>query len=478
MKVDNCLNFKFKLFSITKVSTVPVFSSTLSYVSTMSQVKENVEDGNKSLTIKTNKVTEKYLDELVKTNIDMIKLFESCQLENTNKDENRTKKNEDKETAKSIAIGQFHIDMAKHMNDLKTSIDLHKAAEADSKEHANYQSMWYKVPFANMFFDMFFDSVPTEGELTSLLEQIGVLSALLLTVAMAIPMSISFDELTDARERFSIAPYNASVSFERSYKELFQGTAIATYSFAIAVTLTVMIYASSASGLETNFGDPKDPENPTNVVSKKLRKLWWNKMRYVVLLCTLSSLAGCASLTIAYNRLCYFKFLDYFVEKEKKAFGIMTPNSTFSFFRTLGFGAMVMLAGSLALISYTKFEMSNWVQVEYEKLGKHSLRQYLNLYGELEVKYNRTLPNKTDPSKNKNGEPIEKSIEKSIETFCEKTNTLIEDEWKKQKFVENFTKRIRTRKASVVRAATRLRRLSTLKAKNTVSVGPNGGQKE
>ncbi len=464
MKVDNCLNFKFKLFSVTKVSTVPVFSSTLSYVSTMSKVKENVEDGNK--TIKTNKVTEKYLDELVKTNIEMIKVFESC------KDENRTKKVEDKE--QSIAIGQFHIDMAKHMNDLKTSIDLHKAAEADSKEHANYQSMWYKVPFANMFFDMFFDSVPTEGELTSLLEQIGVLSALLLTVAMAIPMSISFDELTDARERFSIAPYNASVSFESSYKELFQGTAIATYSFAIAVTLTVMIYASSASGLETNFGDPKDPENPTNVVSKKLRKLWWNKMRYVVLLCTLSSLAGCASLTIAYNRLCYFKFLDYFVEKEKKAFGIMTPNSTFSFFRTLGFGAMVMLAGSLALISYTKFKMSNWVQLEYEKLGKHSLRQYLNLYGELEVKYNRTLPNETDPSENKYGEPIEKSIE----TFCEKTNKLIKDEWKEQKFVENFTKRIKTRKASVARAATRLRSLSALKAKNTVSVGPNGGQKE
>ncbi len=318
------------------------------------------------------------------------------------------------------------------LDDLETSVSVHKHGK-----NPNDQSIWYKIPFVNMFFDMFFDSVPTQDELTSLLEQIGVLSALLLTVAMAIPMSFDFGELEDARLRFkNTTGYKDSLGkggFKHAYTELIQNTAIASYSFAISVTLTVFIYASSSSGIETNFEDPtnekrikegekketlhtlirqlhgksitdnvnverfhelleillKDAKNDNKPrrASIELRKIWWSKMRYVVLLCTLCALLGCMTLTIAYNRLTYFKFIDYYVEEKQKPFSIATPGSSFSFFRTLGFGAAAALVFSLMLISYTKYCMSMWVVSQYKVLKTADWKYYNNLCVILKKQY-------------------------------------------------------------------------------------------
>ena len=378
-------------------------------------------DEDKKTTVKRNKATEKCLEAVTKTAKLGLKRFEN--LDDALQDEDTT------------YFKDFGKAMAKNMKELTASVNFHKGLGSEKK-----QSPLYKIPFINMFYDMFFDSVPTQDELTNLLEQIGVLSALLLTVAMAIPMSISFEEIYAARERFSITPYNASVPFEQAYRELFQCTAIATYSFAIAVTLTVMIYASSASGLETNFGDPDDNENSQRDFGRELRRIWWTKMRYVVLLCTLSSLIGCASLTIAYNRLCYFKFIDFFVEKEKKAFGIMTPDSSFSFFRTFGFVCAVMLISSLALISYTKFEMSNWVQVEHEKLRGVSLKMYIQLLKDLKTLWKPLQPEK----KEENDQDGFCKDARKLKDFCEKAIELITQ--RKCIFIDQISQRIKIRK--------------------------------
>ena len=110
-------------------------------------------------------------------------------------------------------------------------------------------------------------------------------------------------------------------------------------------------------------------------------------MRYVVLLCTLCALLGCMTLTIAYNRLTYFKFIDYYVEEKQKPFSIATPGSSFSFFRTLGFGAAAALVFSLMLISYTKYCMSMWVVSQYKVLKTADWKYYNNLCVILKKQY-------------------------------------------------------------------------------------------
>jgi hypothetical protein len=64
------------------------------------------------------------------------------------------------------------------------------------------------IPFISFFYALLKPEVPHFDILTELLNVIGLLSALALSIAASIPGSVSFEELEEANQRFTEPPYS------------------------------------------------------------------------------------------------------------------------------------------------------------------------------------------------------------------------------------------------------------------------------
>ena len=47
-----------------------------------------------------------------------------------------------------------------------------------------------KIPFVNLFYDLIFDKAPTEEQAAALVNLLGIIGALLLSMAVALPTSV------------------------------------------------------------------------------------------------------------------------------------------------------------------------------------------------------------------------------------------------------------------------------------------------
>ena len=47
-----------------------------------------------------------------------------------------------------------------------------------------------KIPFVNLFYDLIFDKAPTEEQAAALVNLLGIMGALLLSMAVALPTSV------------------------------------------------------------------------------------------------------------------------------------------------------------------------------------------------------------------------------------------------------------------------------------------------
>ena len=204
---------------------------------------------------------------------------------------------------------------------------------------------WYRVPFVNILYDAFMEEVPTSQQLYDMLLTIGLISALLLTVVMALPMSFEYEELEEARRRFNSAPYDSVYddNFDTILSQHVGFTSSATYLLGASVSVTVLLLATSAAGIE-------------NSGSNRMRKRWWLHARFVVFFIIVSAILGTVFSFYAFNRTVYLKFPDLWVEEKKR--GMLFPSLTSSTFGMYRSWASLYLAFffilSMVLLSYAK----------------------------------------------------------------------------------------------------------------------------
>ncbi len=169
------------------------------------------------------------------------------------------------------------------------------------------ESMWYRMPLINVFYDEFIDEDYVTNEyIMGFLEMVGLLTALFLSAVAAIPMSVDFEELDAARKRFASDPYlqtrwggNDTIMYELSAY-----STCAIYMLGTAVSLIIFFFFFSGMN---NYNDENTPG--------KIRKEWWKYHKIIIIFIFLSSLCGMVSSFLAMNRFGIIKFPDLYVEK-------------------------------------------------------------------------------------------------------------------------------------------------------------------
>jgi hypothetical protein len=184
----------------------------------------------------------------------------------------------------------------------------------------------YYIPFVNVFYDMVFDSVPTQEELNKMLDTLGLVSALLLSIVISMAFSVDFEEMDKARLRFDnvTSPYNAAASFEDILLEIATVLSISTYFLVGALSIVVLLIVSSSSGMESNGGNVEH------------RKIWWGWVRWVVLYSFASTLLGSIFALYSFNSISWIKFPDLYVERTNSPprFPDFTGDSFYGLLRT------------------------------------------------------------------------------------------------------------------------------------------------
>merc|ERR1712070_857634 len=217
------------------------------------------------------------------------------------------------------------------VNDDEITEDLSTSREQLSEQNLTECQKWcYRIPFVNILYDLLFDNYPPSPDaVKSLLETLGLLSALLLTVAMAVPGSTTYDELLAAQARMD-AQNGAGVDI---ILDIVVFTGLSVYMLGAAVCTAVV-------GLFCI------PVSETWLSSSVLYQVWWKKFRYVVLWATMNTLLGVIFSFFAFNRLAYSKFPDRWSGDPQ----IMNPKSTVGWFHGLGIFVMSIPVCGLCIL--------------------------------------------------------------------------------------------------------------------------------
>eukprot|EP00958_Prasinococcus_capsulatus_P018922 scaffold2262_cov312-Prasinococcus_capsulatus_cf.AAC.7 len=149
--------------------------------------------------------------------------------------------------------------------------------------------------------------VPSMESIEKAVQLLGLVNALLLTVAVAIPLSVDFDEVLQANERFASGGY---LEYLDTYFDI---DGVYSHQLVQAVTQSIMaLIVSFFSALLTHFVVATVPAQGRTATADA--KAMWKYLRILVVLLCGSTLFGAGSFLQAMGVLISMKFPDTFVE--------------------------------------------------------------------------------------------------------------------------------------------------------------------
>jgi hypothetical protein len=160
----------------------------------------------------------------------------------------------------------------------------------------------YRIPYFNIFFDAIFDEVPDREKLSEMLNILGQMAAFMLTVALATPLTVSYDDLLDVKARFDNPPYNYTLGYEEMVVRAIESCAVAMYLQAAAVIMICLMFAFTNTGLE-NASE-----------AKNFRHAWWGVLKWIVLAIMLFVLVGVVATFYSWNYFVQMRWPDLYLE--------------------------------------------------------------------------------------------------------------------------------------------------------------------
>lgn len=184
-----------------------------------------------------------------------------------------------------------------------------------------------RVPIVNIIYRLLFDEEPPHlDSVKSTLDTIALLAALFLTIAMALPTGVAFDELEAARARFSAPPYDSMFSGDQIVRDFGNAIAVATFMLGSALIATVCAIVSILVTQAEIEGRPE------------ATRRFWRFARWGAVWAIGSLIAGVIGCFLAFNRLVFIKLPDVMLER-----GGGWPSMIFAYV----VAANVVLLGSL-----------------------------------------------------------------------------------------------------------------------------------
>ena len=257
--------------------------------------------------------------------------------------------------------------------------------ETDLAENTQETHAWaYNVPVLNLFYDLLFDSEPpSEAKMKMALDTVGLLAALNLTVAIAMQLSVSFDDLSQARLRWDTPPYKGS------HGANYTGDNIIT-DLTYWVTLSVYALSSSLISVVCMIVVIAITQDCVFEIRRTYVK-WWEWARWVFLWSVLSLCTGVMASFFAFNRIMMVKFPDLVIEETGKMmqapFGILNLRATYGYTWSVGY-LLVILPCGLNLLAMGLANRNSYRDVistagSIKKVtGRKSILEHIQLQGD------------------------------------------------------------------------------------------------
>jgi len=183
-----------------------------------------------------------------------------------------------------------------------------EAASEYDKAETKTNSLLLKIPVVNLVYDVLGDRLPpSSAELKEVLNLMGLLGALMLTISMALPGTISYEELKSTQERFNNASSAYSgipdMSNNNAIDSLVYYTTVSTnlLGASLVATLLMLVNLSATGGRCREFYKPYVK--------------WWSYARWVFTWAFATLVYGTYSCFQVFNWLMGIKFPDRYVEE-------------------------------------------------------------------------------------------------------------------------------------------------------------------
>ena len=193
--------------------------------------------------------------------------------------------------------------------------DFRIAAEHAHLAGKEMSTFWYRAPIANLVYGLLDgDRPPSQENLKAVLNGYALVDALLLTIVMSMPMSMTFEEIELARLRFDGVvrfEFTDEIDYDRRYNDWKGATGrnmvvgYARWTVAAAIFLALSLFAVF---MVLGLCDL--------VLSEvhhlhRVNRAWWRWMRYVLVTIIIFTMLGSVASMYAFSYTMHFKWPDY-----------------------------------------------------------------------------------------------------------------------------------------------------------------------
>lgn len=213
---------------------------------------------------------------------------------------------------------------------------------------------WEWIPVLNLVHELLHGATPTFGYAHEVLNNLCVVSALLIAVCLAIPGAVSFDELEAANARF--ADVQSEAGYGRFWAKSFNYLGNTQYSDKVAVLFTISTSFMASvliSCLFTLFytGRMKDLTDRDSATTNDDFRVFWRYGRFLMIAQLILCCVGIVFTFLAAGALFEVKFPDRYIDE--------TGDVVYDKRSPLGFNYAVQLCCGLVIIGSTALTLSH-----------------------------------------------------------------------------------------------------------------------
>ena len=221
------------------------------------------------------------------------------------------------------------------------------------------------LAFMNQFFVSTGDEMPSMGAVHSFLDIMGLLNGLLLSSSFTLVMTVNYDSLIAADERFTESSSNSGyVNFWNTNFDYPPSTVLYTSSQAqvacvfSGIIIVVYMYSDLVTKVRT--------EDTENEIMRKINEhyfsLWWQFTRFAGCLLLVTTTAACVFSLTSLNIYFHILYPDYYIEEHGIADSMESPTyimylTNFVVYIIVGFSVVIATGLGSARVHLEEYRM-------------------------------------------------------------------------------------------------------------------------
>mmetsp|Transcript_10211 Transcript_10211/g.16871 ORF Transcript_10211/g.16871 Transcript_10211/m.16871 type:complete len:410 (-) Transcript_10211:134-1363(-) len=231
------------------------------------------------------------------------------------------------------------------------------------------------VPGINLFYDLLFDETPSPENIKDLLNLVGLVDALMISIVITYLTAVEYDEMIQLDERFMILPEGNKTGYYDAYYTdgsglRFNSDAAPSTRFGIECANSMAFLFSSLCLTLMAYTDlvNKNFDGETEAKTAELVHAWWKYARIGIFFSVIATVFG-VCICMGFTTFCIStKFPDYYVEEHgETTTGLNELYGQSSLVIDLAWGVFFFSLISLGFGTFSRFKLGEKHNEEIER---------------------------------------------------------------------------------------------------------------